>query len=122
MRLSISKLTVLIFIIIFYTACPAPCKISDDEVLAVYRAAEPLAAALENYRKERRDYPRRLDELVPQYAKNIPEKLGARKFSYARKSADDYEFRIASATGGFYSESCNFSEIESKRENLTELK
>lgn len=122
MRLRFSKTFLLLALSIFSAACPAPCKISDADASAVYADAAPIVQALEKFRAEGRDYPAQLSELAPKYAAKIPAKFGNREFSYARKSASDYELRIAAANGGFYSESCTLSEVEDKWEDLQKSK
>ena len=120
MRFKIFIILISISACLLASGCPAPCEIEDREVKAVHTDAAPVVQALENFRKDEKKYPRALNELAPRYLDKIPERLGERKFSYSLVSSDNYNLRIYSPSGGSYSGSCSYSEIEEQWKRLNQ--
>jgi hypothetical protein len=109
-----AKIIFLLAVIVFCAACPAPCDVSESEAAPIQSEAAPIIQALESYRAARNNYPNSLDDLTPDYLREIPKTLGGRVFQYNRNSEKEYFLRIASRNGGFYSGSCTYSEINGK--------
>ncbi len=105
-------ISLLLTIGLLTTACPAPCDMTDEEIKAVHNDLAPVVQAIENYKKEQKNYPRTLDEISPKYLEKIPLTAGGRKFEYIGTPDNRYNIRINSANGGSYSGSCSYSEIE----------
>lgn len=90
----------------------------DEEIKAVHNELAPIVQAIENYKKERNSYPRKLDELVPKHLGKIPATVGGRKFEYTVSSDNKYNIRVNSADGGSYSGSCSYAEVEEEWQEL----
>lgn len=90
----------------------------DAEIKAVHTDLAPIVQAIENYKKDRSSYPRKLDELVPKQLEKIPPTVGGRKFTYVVTSDNDYNIRINSANGGNYSGSCSYSDVEDQWQDI----
>jgi hypothetical protein len=104
---------ILLLLFFFAAGCPAPCDVNADEAAAVRREVAPIVAALENFHAAKNDYPTALEELKPDFLKELPQTIGGRKFAYLKNSANKYTLRVADRTGGFYSGSCGLGEIQS---------
>jgi hypothetical protein len=85
-----------------------------------FAAADPIIAALENYKNEQGRYPRRLRELVPQYLEKDPQKnpekddAGEIRFIYyPAEENTSYNLRMSYPTL-FGADECRYTPTEKK--------